>query len=189
MEELETSKLFYRQMAKRYERRFPLFHLTDPDSRTIIPELDLKNGLSILEVGCGNGKFLFTLANILSHFTAKGIDTSVGAIKSNNRKNKFSQLEFVHGSGESIPFPENHFDIVCCSNNMKFFPQKVRAIDEMYRVLKPGGHCYILEGIASNDWKQKYDKILRQTKFIQPRKKYLSRSSVFCKSYLVIASK
>lgn len=41
---------------------------------------------------------------------------------------------------EALPFPDGMFDAVVCQFGVMFFPDKVRAFSEAYRVLKPGGH-------------------------------------------------
>jgi len=189
MQTTKTSKLFYKQMSEKYRTIFPLKHLFYPDCRTIIPEMNLQDGFRLLDVGCGNGTLLFTIANIIKRFEFKGIDVSESIIKRCQKRNKFSQIEFLVSSPENMPFENDYFDIITCTNTVGFFSQRVRSIDSIYRVLKPGGQFYLLEGIRNNNWKQKFDKMLRQTKFIQPGKKYLTRSSMLSKSYLVIATK
>ena len=189
MTENLTPHLFYNHIAQKHKTYFPLKHIIKPDCRTIIPEIELYDGLKILDAACGNGKLLFALAEILKIFEFKGIDISEKIINHCNKKNKFSQIEFIVSPADHLPFGDNFFDIITCTNSIRLFPQRVRAIDEFHRVLKPNGKLYLLDGIYSKDWKNKFDKILRQTKFIQPQKKYLSRSSILSKSYLVIATK
>ena len=43
-----------------------------------------------------------------------------------------------------IPFPENHFDYIICSHVLGHVPDEAKAIDEMYRVLKPGGEALVM---------------------------------------------
>jgi len=189
MTEVKTTVLFYNHVAQKYKTSFPLKHIINPETLTIIPELELDEGIKMLDVACGDGNLLFTLANIISDGEFKGVDVSKKSVNRNNKKNKFSHLEFLTAPAENLPFPDNEFDIVTCTNAIYLFQQRVKALDEMYRVLRPGGKTYILEGIHNKDWKQKFDKILRQTMFIQPRKKYLPRSAMISKSYLIVATK
>ena len=50
----------------------------------------------------------------------------------------------------SIPYPENYFDYIICSHVLGHVPDEERAIDEMYRVLKPGGTAIILTPLDLN---------------------------------------
>lgn len=45
---------------------------------------------------------------------------------------------------QAIPFEENSFDLIICSHVLGHIPDEKKAIDEMYRVLKPGGSALIL---------------------------------------------
>ena len=185
----DSTKLFYKQIMQKHKKYLPLKHLLKPESRTIIPEIDLKDDIKLLDVACGKGKLLFTLAGILKSFEFKGIDVSEKMIGRCKKKNIFSEIEFLVSPADKLPFDDNYFDIITCTNAVSLFSQRVKAIDEMYRVLKPKGKLYILDGVRGTEWKQKFDKMLRQIKFIQPRKKYLPRSSIMRKSYLIIETK
>lgn len=173
----------------KYERISPCRHLWYPDARTIIPEMDLDDGLRILDVGCGNGTLIFVLANFLPNCEFHGVDSSGKQIKKCIRKNKYDNIKFLQAEAEKLPFDDEYFDFITCANTIHLLPQRVRAIDEMYRVLKPGGNLYLLEAIHSQQYKNKFDKILRQSRFIRPQKKFLPRSALINKSYLVIESK
>lgn len=189
MQQQTTTKVFYNHVAQKYKTSTPIKHILHPDCRTIIPEIDLFDGMRLLDVACGNGKLIFSIARILSDCELCGIDESNSKIARNARKRSNSNIHFQAASADNLPYDNNYFDVITCANAIHCFPQKVRAIDEMHRVLKNGGQLYILEGIHSKDFKQKFDKTLRQTMFIQPRKKYLQRSSIISKSYLIIAAK
>ena len=51
--------------------------------------------------------------------------------------------EFISGTADSLPFPDNCFDIVTCSQSFHHYPYPEKAMAEAFRVLKPGG-LYIL---------------------------------------------
>ena len=189
MQQETTTKVFYNHVAQKYKTSVPIKHLVNPECRTIIPEIDLFEGMRLLDVACGNGRLISGIAQIISDSELYGVDSSNSKIARNEKKHPNSNIHFQTATADNLPFDNNYFDVITCTNAIHCFPQKVRAIDEMHRVLKNGGYLYILEGIRSKDWKQKFDKTLRQTMFIQPRKKYLQRSSILNKSYLIIAAK
>jgi len=159
--------------------------LFKPDCLSILPELNLQANMKLLDIGCSNGRLLLKLASFLNNCELHGTDNDPHQVQKNQSRNSFENLHFHCSPPDNMPFENEFFDIVTCTNVLSQFPQRVRSLDEMYRVLKPGGELYLLEGIRDNKWKAKFEKILRQSKFIHPEKKYLSRTALFNKSYLV----
>jgi len=169
-----------RLLAKNHIHR-----LFEPDCLSILPELNLRTDIKILDVGCRNGRLLFRLAPFMDTCQLHGIDINARHIQRNQARNKHQNLDFHCSPAENLPFENDYFDMVICSNALRHFPQRVRALDEMYRVLKSGGDLYLLEGIRDDKWKQRFEKILRQSKFIRPEKKYLPRTALLSKSYFI----
>lgn len=56
-----------------------------------------------------------------------------------------SNIDFVQANAESLPFPDNHFNIVSIAFGLRNVTHKDKAIASMLRVLKPGGRLLILE--------------------------------------------
>lgn len=50
-----------------------------------------------------------------------------------------TEIEWQEGQAESIPFPDQGFDLVTCQQGLQYFKDRLKAIKEMHRVLKPGG--------------------------------------------------
>ena len=174
----------YQRIAKLLAKR-RLHRLVTPDCLSILPDLTLHPNMKILDVGCKNGRLLFTLASFLKDCELYGIDLDERHIQKNQARNKHDNVHFQCAPAEDLPFENKYFDSIICTNALHHFPQRVRALDEMHRVLKPGGELYLLEGIRDDKWKNKFDKILRQSKFIRPEKKYLSRTALLNKSYFI----
>lgn len=174
----------YQRIARLLARN-KLHRLFKPDCLSMLPELNLQSNLRILDVGCANGRLLFKLASFLNDSDLHGTDDNPRQIHKNQARNRFEHLHFHCSPSDNLPFENEHFDIVTCTNVLNQFRQRVRSLDEMYRVLKPHGELYLLEGIRDNKWKSKLEKILRQSKFIRPEKKYLARTALFSKSYFI----
>lgn len=184
MNELQHSISNYHRIAKLLTKNY-VHCLFKPDCLSVLPELNLRPNLKILDVGCGNGKLLFKLASFLGDCELHGIDIKASSIQKNQVKNQYENLTFHCAPSEELPFERDSFDLLTCTNALQRFPQKVRSLDEMYRVLKSNGDFYLLEGVRNNEWKQKFEKILRQSKFIRPEKKYLPRTALLARSFFI----
>jgi ubiquinone/menaquinone biosynthesis C-methylase UbiE len=110
----------------------------------------VKPGDCVLEVGCATGT-LTLAAKRQAGQSGKvfGIDIIPGMIEVSQRKAAQVKLDvtFQLGSIETIPFPENHFDVVMCSFMIFHMSEEVRrkGIAEIYRVLKPQGRLMVLD--------------------------------------------
>lgn len=95
----------------------------------------------LLDIGCGTGYLIDMLAkNHEAEFT--GLDLSPEMIKQAKNKN-IKNAKFVEGESDEIPFDDNIFNIVTCSQSFHHYPDTDKAMQEAKRVLKPGG-LYIL---------------------------------------------
>jgi len=178
----------YKKMANLVAKK-SIHRLFTPDSLSILPEINFRENLKVLDVGCKHGRLLFKLAPFLNNYEFHGLDINPDHIKKNEANNKFNNITFQCAPAEDMPYSNEYFDIVVCTNALHHFPQRVRALDEMHRVLKTGGELYLLEAVDGQEWKNRLDKILRQSKFILPQKKYLPKTALFKKSYLIFYTK
>jgi ubiquinone/menaquinone biosynthesis C-methylase UbiE len=120
--------------------------------RQVIRRLAAKKGDSILETGVGNG------GNLPLIFQSVGQDGRVDAldvsseslkIARNRTRPSGTQIELVQGNGSYLPYRTNQYDAVLHVGGINEFGDKKRAIDEMYRVAKPGAKIVICdEGLA-----------------------------------------
>ena len=106
----------------------------------------LKNGSRILEVAPGPGFFAIELAK-LGEFQITGLDISrtLVEIATANAKHVSVTINFRQGNASEMPFPEGSFDFVYCSAAFKNFSEPGKALDEMHRVLRPGGEARVLD--------------------------------------------
>ena len=94
---------------------------------------------SLLDIGCGGG-FLteeFTEAG----FKVTGIDPSLESIKAARKHSKINNLSinYFHGYGEKLPFKPHSFSIVSCCDVFEHVTNLNKVIEEISRVLLPGG--------------------------------------------------
>ncbi|MDD5693616.1 MAG: class I SAM-dependent methyltransferase [Patescibacteria group bacterium] len=103
-----------------------------------IEELQIKPGSKVLDLGCGNGRVIDVLKKIDIEYT--GLDISENLIKLAQKK--YPKEKFVVGDLLKIPFLDNEFDYVLSLATLHHIPsseQRLNALKEIYRILKPGG--------------------------------------------------
>jgi ubiquinone/menaquinone biosynthesis C-methylase UbiE len=93
---------------------------------------------SILDIGTADGLLLDIVCTQAKPSFAVGIDLSWGLLKSNTRKNPIVQTD-----AEKLPFPDSTFDATIATAIIEHLPHPDRFVDEMRRVLKPGGVCIV----------------------------------------------
>jgi ubiquinone/menaquinone biosynthesis C-methylase UbiE len=97
-------------------------------------------GGNVLEIAPGPGYFCIELAK-LGNCQITGLDISKSFVEI-ARKNAVEaglKIDFRQGNASSMPFEDNMFDFTFCQAAFKNFSEPVKAIAEMYRVLRPGG--------------------------------------------------
>ncbi len=106
----------------------------------------LPKGGSVLEVAPGPGYFCVELAR-LGSFAITGLDISHTFVKMAAKKAAETgvRVNFMQGSASNMPFPRDSFDFLLCRAAFKNFAKPVAALEEMYRVLKPGGKGLIID--------------------------------------------
>jgi len=93
-----------------------------------------RKGTSLLDIGCGEGFFLFNASN--AGYSAKGIELSQDATA--YAKREFS-LDIEAGAFEELQFPENYFAVATLWQVLEHLPYPLAILKEAYRILKPGG--------------------------------------------------
>jgi ubiquinone/menaquinone biosynthesis C-methylase UbiE len=106
----------------------------------------LPAGGRVLEVAPGPGYLSIELAR-LGKYQVTGLDISETFVKieRQNAAKAGVKVDFNHGDATVMPFGDNSFDRVVCVAAFKNFTQPVRVINEMYRVLAPGGTALIVD--------------------------------------------
>jgi len=79
------------------------------------------------------------------HITGLDISPSFVRMAADHARRAGVAVEFRLGNASSMPFDSDSFDFLYCRAAFKNFREPVRAIDEMHRVLRPGGKAVILD--------------------------------------------
>jgi len=104
----------------------------------------LGSGSDVLEVAPGPGYFAIELAR-LGAFKITGLDISQTflEIANENARSAGVRIDFRLGNASAMPFVDESFDFIYCAAAFKNFAQPGEALDEMHRVLRPGGEAVV----------------------------------------------
>jgi ubiquinone/menaquinone biosynthesis C-methylase UbiE len=100
----------------------------------------------VLEIAPGPGYLAIEIAR-LTGCRMVGVDISRTFIDiaNENARKAGVDIAFDHGDAADLPLPANGFDFVVCTAAFKNFTRPLAALDEMHRVLKPGGTALIID--------------------------------------------
>ena len=106
----------------------------------------LEKGDVVLDLGCGEGRHVIT-AYLEADVTSIGVDLSLDDLKTTAEKfkpfadkdNSDKSLHLTCASALQLPFADNSFDKVICSEVLEHIPDYEGALKEIQRILKPGG--------------------------------------------------
>jgi len=114
----------------------------------------IERGQRVLDVACGSGATALLLARELECEVA-GVDLGSRAIAqaadAARAAGLAARVRFVIGDAEELPFPDAGFDVALSECSLCTFPEKRSAMDEMARVVRPGGTVAIADVTADLD--------------------------------------
>lgn len=111
-------------------RRFRAFE-------SLLPSLSLPNSASTLDIGCGAGTYVRLLAGL--GYSAVGLDYSLPSLERAVASDSGRKGHYLSGEAYALPFPRESFHFVVSIGMLQALESPERALDEMVRVLKPGG--------------------------------------------------
>lgn len=102
-------------------------------ARYLFERYNIKPGQKFLDIGCGRGEFLrgFIDCGVQGY----GVDRSRAAEKYCPE----ADLRTADLENEKLPYPDNYFDVIYSKSVIEHFYYPEKLVQEMYRVLKPGG--------------------------------------------------
>jgi ubiquinone/menaquinone biosynthesis C-methylase UbiE len=143
----------YDSVAKLYDDTFADIRVRSDEWRWVLKNLNPIVGKTILDIGCGNGAWLYQWANQLNE--GVGVDASEGMLEqARKRCENFKNLSFKQISGPNLPFEDNKFDAVVSILSFRYLDWDPMMC-EILRVLKPGGEIFIVDMAAAPvKWKE-----------------------------------
>jgi len=122
----------------------------DPVSKRKIAQYALKQvgyedgGKSVLDIGFGFGLVLLSLDRSDSVTGIELAESTVEQVRRRAEKIGFSSAEFhVYGGKGKFALPDSFFDLIICSHVLEHVPDDVFLIEEITRMLKPGGIAFL----------------------------------------------
>src|SRR5690625_465428 len=117
--------------------------------KDVLRRMNVEEGSNILDVCTGTGDWALALASEVGDLgKVTGLDFSQNMLKVAQEKqaeNDLKQLEFIQGNAMQLPFPDHSFDYVTIGFGLRNVPDYETVLQEMYRVVKPGGKVVCLE--------------------------------------------
>jgi SAM-dependent methyltransferase len=102
----------------------------------------VRPGQRVLDVACGTGILArHALTRVGPSGSVAGVDPGPGMLAV--AREKAPDIDWRHGTAESLPFPDDSFDAVVSQFGMMFFTDRSQAVHEMTRVLVPGGRLAV----------------------------------------------
>ena len=107
--------------------------------------MDLKPADRVLDLGCGTGWASRRIARVVSQGEVVGLDVADEMLRrAEQTSTGFNNVRYVWGSAESIPSSDNHFNKVLSVESFYYYADQGKALDELRRVMAPGGRLFIL---------------------------------------------
>ena len=103
----------------------------------------LPEGAAVLEVAPGPGYFAVEVARLGYRVTTLDISHTMVEIATAYARKEAVPVDVRHGDASAMPFEADSFDCVVCQAAFKNFLDPVQALNEMHRVLRPGGTAVI----------------------------------------------
>lgn len=141
--------------------------------RRVFEAANIKPGSTILDIGCGDGQDLITLASDFGQYGKLiGLEIPPPSGDEGDFSNRFlpaimqmeelglSNIEFVQGVAQDIPLKDNQVDVVLALAVLQHAPDISKAMAEIQRVLKPSGTLVVVTNSETN--KRQHHRILQE---------------------------
>lgn len=117
--------------------------------RFALKKMNVQQGQTALDLCCGTCDWTIALAERNGGARVVGLDFSEQMLKFGKQKIERhglqDQITLVQGNAMELPFPDDEFDYITIGFGLRNLPDYKRALQEMFRVVKPGGRVVCLE--------------------------------------------
>jgi SAM-dependent methyltransferase len=159
-----------------------------------LQHVSIEKQFTILDVGCGGGRTIRKHAAAAPEGMVYGIDYSAGSVAASRAVNRSEvekgRVEIQHASVSQLPFPDGKFDLVSAVETIYYWPDPVKDVREILRVLKPGGRVVVVcETYLGGRWstfKAPAMKLLRANNFSVDEYKQLLASAGYIEVQVLV---
>ena len=113
-----------------------------------LSHVSVREGATILDVGCGGGRTVSKLAALTKQGKVYGADFSSASVAVATATNKewinAGRVEIHQASVSQLPFADNQFDLITAIETHFWWPDLPSDMKEVFRVLKPGGSLVLI---------------------------------------------
>jgi ubiquinone/menaquinone biosynthesis C-methylase UbiE len=124
-------------------------------AKPLLQKVGIKPNQQVLDIACGTGiPSLMVAPMILPNGTVIGIDLAPGMLGIAKKKAKqkgINNVEFQEADGESLPFPNESFDVALCNHGLVHMTDKSKVLGEIKRILKKGNGSLALSVWSTPD--------------------------------------
>jgi len=127
------------EWEREHERAGP-----DVELAELVNRFDLRPGDRVLDAGCGSGRLVpYLLKAVGQSGLVVAADFAFQMVDRARKKLAAPNLIFLQADVMRLPFADNFFDRIILLALFPHLPQKAQALEEFYRLLKPGGKIFI----------------------------------------------
>jgi ubiquinone/menaquinone biosynthesis C-methylase UbiE len=116
-------------------------------AQLLVDSAGVDSGNKVLDVACGTGVAARKAARLIgADGKVAGLDADKAMLSAAKRfaaSEDIHLIEWYHSDVISMPFRKNEYDVVLCQQGLQFFPDRLAALQEMFRVMVPNGRIAI----------------------------------------------
>ncbi len=124
-------------------------------------------GMTVADIGCGTGIYTAELLQAGARVTGVDISPEMLAIAAHRTARHGDAVAFLTGDAAALPFAAASFDMVTSITAMEFFTDPRACLQDMYRIVKPGGRLVVatLGSLSPWAWQRRLKTYLKKSVF------------------------
>lgn len=137
---------YFQQLAAKYDAWFKTPHgqyVYRYEREIIMDMARVQPGMTVADIGCGTGIYTNEFCQAGASVVGVDISPEMLAIAAEKNMRHGDKVRFITGDAAALPFNDGKFDMVTSITAMEFFEKPREALQEMYRVVKPGGRLVV----------------------------------------------
>lgn len=108
-------------------------------AQSIIDGLEIQDGDNVIDIGCGDGYYLYLLLNLPVKLSLTGYDNDKIVLENAKKNLRSKKIRLVLGTAENIQLRDESFEKIIMTEVLEHIEQDKKALKEIYRLLKPNG--------------------------------------------------